>query len=185
MIEKIKENWDKILLTLKEEHEISNISYSTWLEPLKPHSFKDNKVTIIVPEQTFLQYVNKKYGFLLKVTISEFLEKECEVDFKVKEQIEEAEEPSSPQLIKNNKALVSPDVIQSANLNPKYIDDNFTACSDIRRLIKTNFDAAGISIPYRHVHVVTGNACREPQENGKITEYGISEETGISETTGI
>ena len=53
MIEKIKENWDKILLTLKEEHEISNISYSTWLEPLKPHSFKDNTVTIIVPEQTF------------------------------------------------------------------------------------------------------------------------------------
>ena len=102
MIEKIKENWDKILLTLKEEHEISNISYSTWLEPLKPHSFKDNTVTIIVPEQTFLQYVNKKYGFLLKVTISEFLEKECEVDFKVKEQIVEAEEPAAPQLIKNN-----------------------------------------------------------------------------------
>ena len=130
MIEKIKENWDKILLTLKEEHEISNISYSTWLEPLKPHSFKDNKVTIIVPEQTFLQYVNKKYGFLLKVTISEFLEKECEVDFKVKEQIEEAEEPSSPQLIKNNKALVSPDVIQSANLNPKYTFDTFVVGSN-------------------------------------------------------
>ena len=92
MIDKIKENWDKILLTLKEEHEISNISYSTWLEPLKPHSFKDNTVTIIVPEQTFLQYVNKKYGFLLKVTISEFLEQECEVDFKVKEQIIEKEE---------------------------------------------------------------------------------------------
>ena len=125
MIEKIKENWDKILLTLKEEHEISNISYSTWLEPLKPHSFKDNTVTIIVPEQTFLQYVNKKYGFLLKVTISEFLEKECEVDFKVKEQIVEAEEPAAPQLIKNNKASVSPDVIQSANLNPKYTFDTF------------------------------------------------------------
>ena len=125
MIEKIKENWDKILLTLKEEHEITNISYSTWLEPLKPHSFKDNTVTIIVPEQTFLQYVNKKYGFLLKVTISEFLEKECEVDFKVKEQIAETEEPSAPQLIKNNKVSVSPDVIQSANLNPKYTFDTF------------------------------------------------------------
>ena len=34
MIEKIKENWEKILLILKEEHEISNISYQTWLEPL-------------------------------------------------------------------------------------------------------------------------------------------------------
>ena len=130
MIEKIKENWDKILLTLKEEHEISNISYSTWLEPLKPHSFKDNTVTIIVPEQTFLQYVNKKYGFLLKVTISEFLEKECEVDFKVKEQIVETEEPSAPQLIKNNKVSVSPDVIQSANLNPKYTFDTFVVGSN-------------------------------------------------------
>ena len=29
MIDKIKENWEQILLTLKEEHEISNISYST------------------------------------------------------------------------------------------------------------------------------------------------------------
>ena len=119
MIEKIKENWDKILLTLKEEHEISNISYSTWLEPLKPYSFKDNTVIIIVPEQTFLQYVNKKYGFLLKVTISEFLEKECEVDFKVKEQIIEKEEPSGPQLIQKNTVTISPDVIQSANLNSR------------------------------------------------------------------
>ena len=130
MIEKIKENWDKILLTLKEEHEISNISYSTWLEPLKPYSFKDNTVIIIVPEQTFLQYVNKKYGFLLKVTISEFLEKECEVDFKVKEQIIEKEEPSGPQLIQKTSAAVSPDVIQSANLNSKYTFDTFVVGSN-------------------------------------------------------
>lgn len=34
MIDKIKENWEQILLTLKEEHEISNISYSTWLNRL-------------------------------------------------------------------------------------------------------------------------------------------------------
>ena len=130
MIDKIKENWEQILLTLKEEHEISNISYSTWLEPLKPHSFKDNTVTIIVPEQTFLQYVNKKYGFLLKVTISEFLEQECEVDFKVKEQIIEKEEPSGPQLIQKNTVTISPDVIQSANLNSKYTFDTFVVGSN-------------------------------------------------------
>ena len=130
MIDKIKENWEQILLTLKEEHEISNISYSTWLEPLKPYSFKDNTVIIIVPEQTFLQYVNKKYGFLLKVTISEFLEQECEVDFKVKEQIIEKEEPSGPQLIQKNTVTISPDVIQSANLNSKYTFDTFVVGSN-------------------------------------------------------
>ena len=35
MIEKIKENWEKILLILKEEHEISNISSSIIGEMLK------------------------------------------------------------------------------------------------------------------------------------------------------
>lgn len=53
MIDKIKENWEKILLILKEEHEVSDVSYRTWLQPLTPYSFKGNTVTIIVPEQTF------------------------------------------------------------------------------------------------------------------------------------
>ena len=73
MIDKIKENWEKILLILKEEHEVSDVSYRTWLQPLTPYAFKGNTVTIIVPEQTFLAYVKKKYGLLLQVTISEFL----------------------------------------------------------------------------------------------------------------
>ena len=59
MIDKIKENWEKILLILKEEHEVSDVSYRTWLQPLTPYEFKGNTVTIIVPEQTFLAYVKK------------------------------------------------------------------------------------------------------------------------------
>ena len=38
MIDKIKENWEKILLILKEEHEVSDVSYRTWLQPLTPYS---------------------------------------------------------------------------------------------------------------------------------------------------
>ena len=97
MIDKIKENWEKILLILREEYgdQITDISYKTWLEPLKPYSFKGNTITIIVPEQPFISYVKKKYSTFLKVTISEFLCKECEVDFKAKEQVE-AEEQRTP-----------------------------------------------------------------------------------------
>lgn len=36
----------------------------------------------------------------------------------------------------------------------KNVDDNFMACSEIRRLIKENFQKEGISIPYPHIHVV-------------------------------
>ena len=130
MIDKIKKNWEKILLILKEEHEVSDVSYRTWLQPLTPYEFKGNTVTIIVPEQTFLAYVKKKYGLLLQVTISEFLDQDCNVDFKVKDQIEEEKQAQAPSLIQKNKAVVSPDVIQSANLNPKYTFDTFVVGSN-------------------------------------------------------
>lgn len=53
------------------------------------------------------------------------------------------------------KELADDGIILKATVWTDNLDDNFTACSDIRRLIKKNFDAEGISIPYRHVHVVT------------------------------
>ena len=134
MIEKIKENWDTILLTLKNELEITNISYTTWLEPLKPYSFHDNKVTIIVPEQTFLSYVERKYGPVLMVIISEFLGLDCKVEFKVIQQIQEEEmtlgTSAASRLIQKGPAAVSPDAIQSANLNAKYTFDTFVVGSN-------------------------------------------------------
>ena len=86
-------------------------------------------MTVIVPEQTFLKFVNKKYGLILKVTISEFIGQECEINFKVKEQVEDMED-RGPQLIANPKMPVSPDAIQSANLNPKYTFDTFVVGSN-------------------------------------------------------
>lgn len=52
------------------------------------------------------------------------------------------------------KELSDDGIILKTTIWTKNIDDNFSACSDIRRLIKKNFDAEGISIPYRHLHVV-------------------------------
>lgn len=53
------------------------------------------------------------------------------------------------------KELGDNGIILKATVWTRNLDDNFAACSDIRRLIKKNFDAKGISIPYHHVHVVT------------------------------
>ena len=53
------------------------------------------------------------------------------------------------------KELGDDGIILKATVWTRNLDDNFAACSDIRRLIKKNFDAKGISIPYHHVHVVT------------------------------
>ena len=52
------------------------------------------------------------------------------------------------------KELGASGIVLKSTVWTKNIDDNFTACSDIRRLLKRNFEAEGISIPYPHVHVV-------------------------------
>ncbi|HIX14958.1 MAG TPA: chromosomal replication initiator protein DnaA, partial [Candidatus Hungatella pullicola] len=127
MLEKIKEKWDEILLNLKEEHDITDVSFKTWLLPLKVSSVSGKTVTITVPDSAFLGYIRKKYGFLLKITIEEITGFECEVEFVVENQIPEEELESAPNnlLINNNMNTISQSAIFNANLNPKYTFDTF------------------------------------------------------------
>lgn len=123
MLEKILEKWDAILLNIKEEHDVTDVSYKTWLLPLKPYSMDKNILTILVPDALFLEYVKKKYEFLLKVTIEELTGISCEITFIPKDSIKE-EEPEK-KLIQNHTTAVSQLAIQNANLNPRYTFDTF------------------------------------------------------------
>ncbi|MDR2021680.1 MAG: chromosomal replication initiator protein DnaA [Hungatella sp.] len=127
MLEKLKEKWDEILLNLKEEHEITDVSFKTWLLPLKVYSVNGEKVIVTVPDVEFLGYIRKKYGFLLKITIEEVTGFECSVDFVVENQIqkETAAAPAGNTLITNTMNQVSQSAIITANLNPKYTFDTF------------------------------------------------------------
>jgi len=125
MLKKLEEKWDDILLYLKEEHEISDVSFNTWLVPLKVYDItKNHIVKIIVPDSNFLGYIKKKYSFLLKVAIEEITGIKCEIELIVASQIDENSSKSS-QLIHDNTNLLSQAAIQNANLNPKYTFDTF------------------------------------------------------------
>ena len=123
MLEKIKEKWDDILLKIKEDHDITDVSYKTWLLPLKPYSVDKDILTILVPNEIFLGYVEKKYGYVLIYTIEELTGEHYSLDFKLKEQIKE--KPEEKVLIKSNTNQVSQLAIQMANLNPRYTFDTF------------------------------------------------------------
>lgn len=127
MLEKLKEKWDDILFNLKEEHEITDVSFKTWLLPLKVYSVNGEKVIVTVPDVEFLGYIRKKYGFLLKITIEEVTGFECSVDFVVENQLpkEAAAAPAGNTLITNTINPVSQSAIITANLNPKYTFDTF------------------------------------------------------------
>ena len=71
-MDKILEKWDEILSTVKHEHDISDISFDTWIRPLEVYGVEGSTLYILVPsEQMTLSYISKKYYLPLKVTIAE------------------------------------------------------------------------------------------------------------------
>jgi chromosomal replication initiator protein len=125
MLETLQAKWDDILHYIKEEHEISDVSFATWLVPLHLYSVEPgNIIRIIVPDANFLGYIKKKYSFLLKVAVEEITGLKCEIDFIVEDQIKE-EKSKNNQLIRPGSAKITQEALQNANLNPKYTFDTF------------------------------------------------------------
>jgi len=119
MLNEIKKNWSKILQTLKDEYEISDVSFKTWLLPLEVYSVNGNLVSILVPDSNFLDYIKRKYKLLLQVMIEEVIGFSCEVDFTIPGSKSETISEKKSSYAANNYN------IQNANLNPRYTFDTF------------------------------------------------------------
>ena len=126
MLKKLQEKWDDILNYLKKEHEISDVSFNTWLMPLKLYSYENDTLYLLVPEKEFLTYVKKKYSRLLQITIEEITGISCEVAFIAEDDMTRKEpEPEQSSLIGQTSQEVSLAAIQNANFNPRYPVDTF------------------------------------------------------------
>ena len=119
----IGENWDMIKQTIHKEYDLTNISYTTWIEPLQFSDVRNDTVYIQIPagQAHALNYISNKYSSYFKVTISEMMDHDYEVSFileKEKNRDLEADfkSPSS------NTGNVN---YEQANLNPKYKFDTF------------------------------------------------------------
>lgn len=76
----IKEKWNDILEMVKAEYELSDISYKTWLLPLKLHSVERNKVFVISPESDQgIDIIKKRYLRYIRLIISDIVHEEMEV----------------------------------------------------------------------------------------------------------
>jgi chromosomal replication initiator protein len=118
-MEELKQKWDLILQTLKEEYDIQDISFKTWIKPLKIYSLDGNKITLLISEENMgISYIEKKYLVPLKVTICEVMGREYQVELLSAKEKEEAE--------KKKKAVANTTTKNaSINLNPRYTFDTF------------------------------------------------------------
>lgn len=115
----IKENWDLIKETLKTEYDLSEISYNTWVKPLRFHSVDHDVVTIMIPSDQAhaLKYISSKYKSYFQVTVSEMFNHTYDIEF-ILEKYADDEMMSAPGNVYNIN-------YENANLNFKYRFDTF------------------------------------------------------------
>ena len=126
----IKENWELIKDTLKKEYALSEISYNTWVAPLKCHEVKDDTVIILIPSDQAhaLNYISNKYKSYFHVTISEMMDHTYDISFILeKEAAKEVENKTKASLNSNPVYNIN---YENANLNPKYKFDTFVVGSN-------------------------------------------------------
>lgn len=128
-MDEIVKEWPQILKIVKDEYDIMDVTFHTFLQPLTIASVENDRIKILVPmDQIGINYIKKKYYHPIKVTIAEYFNKEYEIEFLLSE---EAEKQAAPNVGKA-AALAKSVPVDQSNLNPNYTFDTFVVGSNSR-----------------------------------------------------
>lgn len=118
----IKEKWDEIKETVRKEFELTDVSFDTWVKPLRFYEAKEDTVVIMIPsdQSHALNYISSKYKNFFKVIISEMMDTTYNISFILEKDAQEQEENILP--ASKNAYPVN---YENTNLNPKYKFDTF------------------------------------------------------------
>ena len=123
MLETLKEKWEDILEYMKEDHEITNVSFDTWLRPLVPYSIEEDNIYVSYPgEKHGLEYIQKKYTVFLQFAIEQITGIHGSVIFFLPDE----EQPEK------KKPSIDSSVYRASNLNAKYTFDTFVVGANNR-----------------------------------------------------
>lgn len=119
----VEEKWEEIIEHLKVEHDLSNVSFTTWIRPLKVYGIMDNTVIILVNSNSSVEYIEKKYLLPLKVCIADITGQEYEIRFLSEDDniLDELQNQSSDMTPKKRTKSAA----EKTGLNPKYTFDTF------------------------------------------------------------
>ena len=120
----IYEKWDEILEYMRTDLEMTTLSFTTWIKPLRIHSLDNNILRVLVEMDGAVEYLEKKYKVALQAAIIDVADQCYEIEFVTKNQIETDNIP-----VKNTSNLMN-EVIERANLNKKYTFDTFVVGSN-------------------------------------------------------
>jgi chromosomal replication initiator protein len=121
----IQDKWDEILEYLKIEHCVTDVSFKTWLIPLKVYSVEGNLITISIDDKMIgpdsKNFISRKYGVPLKVAISEIMNQNYNIEFVLESQLKPAKTTVESDKNKKNSNKNN----SCSFLNPRYTFDTF------------------------------------------------------------
>ncbi len=122
----LQEKWTEILMSIKEENNITDISYRTWLLPLEVYAIDGDTLYILFTtdsDQMSLNYIARKYKLFLQVAIAEITGREYILQFIL---------PQDTAAISKTGATTAPanslsnnENYKRSNLNMRYTFDTF------------------------------------------------------------
>lgn len=118
MLETIRSLWSSILETVRDEKELTDVSYRTWLLPLEPIAFAHGELTVYFSGAGgpgSLAFIEKRYSFFIQYVIEEQTGIKCSLKFTASK--DEPNAAAAPSLADT--------VIANSNLNPRYTFESF------------------------------------------------------------
>ena len=124
MLEKLKENWQRIKEKVRDDYDVTSVSYKTFIVPLEVYKIRAGNIVQIIftgnnenDNFNITTFVSKRYAIPFQVAIEEIIGLECTVEI-LPEQVQET--------VHTQKRKIWPDpVILRSNLNPHYTFDTF------------------------------------------------------------
>ncbi|MBP5225654.1 MAG: chromosomal replication initiator protein DnaA [Lachnospiraceae bacterium] len=124
MLNELKENWQKIKERLRDEYEITNVSYTTWIDPLEVYDIQDGIIEIVFTggaNDFAINYITKRYALPFQVTIEEMTGIQGLVRF-----IQEPKDHANVLFGRDSERIdASSFSFPATKLNPKYTFDTF------------------------------------------------------------
>ena len=135
----IYEKWNEILEHVRKEHELTDLSFKTWLLPLKIYKIEEHVVTIIASNDKFVTYITDKFKLPIFVAIAEITGEEYDIVFIKEEEAKLMDREKQPEKTSSSRPSIN-SILEKSNINPMHSIANYILkeTSDLKILYVTS-----------------------------------------------
>jgi len=125
----VMDKWDQIQSLLKNESDISTMSYKTFLETLEPVKVTSNMVIIKAENDIERNYIEKKYSKIITIAINEVTGKSYDIKFIIPKEMDSLkkynDDPEEKEILASDQTGQAFSHTKNNNLNSRYTFDTF------------------------------------------------------------